>query len=186
MNIAGRNDRLAQLISEGYDLLIYINKILSRINILMLLIGDHILIIAQRLYLKIIIELSYPDYILFASSLHYCTVQLPRLTSRTYDKPLSVLLQYALGYSLVSVKILKMGLGYQPVKIYPSDLVLGQDYHVIGHRFFNYVNRFFPEPAKRIKILNTSVLNHLNQLHKDFCRTFGVLHGPVMILKRNL
>ena len=72
------------------------------------------------------------------------------------------------------------------VKVHPSHLAGGQDNGVIGGHFLDIVHGHPGLPIQGIQVMNVPLLQHFHKFHKDFRRTPGVVHRPVVVEKRHL
>ena len=107
MNVTGRYDRLVETLTEFDYPLVYLHDVFHGIDILYPVGIDHVHIVAQRLYLKIVVVIHDGGYLRFRSVFEYCFKQFTRFTGCSEDESLPVSVEQALGYAgLSSVKIL--------------------------------------------------------------------------------
>ena len=92
MYVTGSNHRLMKLFAELYDFAVDFLNIFHRVNIGKFFGCNHILVIAKRLNLQIIIKTHEPCDFRIRFTVEKRTVQFPRLTGASENQPFPVLL----------------------------------------------------------------------------------------------
>ena len=100
---------------------------------------DHEAVVAERLYLKIVVEGSYPVEFVVISSSYDGLIQLACFTGASDDEALSVCLQHRTRYPRPLVEIVNMRSTDELVDVFEARLVFRQYYYVI-RAVFLYVD----------------------------------------------
>ena len=185
MHVAGGHHRLVKLLAKRNDLFVQPDQIILGFKSGTLS-PQHELIVSQRLNLQIIIEIHQPRNLFLRRGTHQSLIELSGLAGGTDDQSLPVLLKNAFRDSGHSRKIIQMGPGNHAVKVHPSNLVFRQNNHMVAWQLLDGLLIQGAHLVYAVQIRDIPVFQHLHELYENLCRTACIVHGPVMVLQRNI
>ena len=185
MHVTGGGHRLVKLLSQPHNLPVDLLNIIHGRDIRRPLRLNHKVVVPQRLYFQIIIEIHKPRNLCIGFFLQKRPVKLPRLTGAPQNQPLPVLRKQALRNPRSSRKVGQMGLRHETVKVHAPHIVLRQNDRVVGRQLFDNIGTCLPPRIHLCKRMDPLLSHHGNQLHKNFRRGLRIIHRPVMVLQRH-
>ena len=174
-----------KLLSQPDDFPVELLEILLTADRRVFLVLNEKTIVSERLYFEIIIKVHNLRNFRIRRSPQQCLVELSGHTGGSDDQPLAVLLHKALGKLRLTVKVFQMRFGYTAVQIYSARLVFCENDRVAGFHLADCVLIHASFPVQRIQVINPLFAKHRHKFHKNPGRTFGVIHGTVMMFQRN-
>ena len=129
MRVRGCDDGLAQLFAKRHNAPVVISQ---RLLVRSAPLVYHEMVVANRLYLKIIVIGCDILYVAFRTVVCYGSEKLACLARRADDKTLAVAVKLAFGYARHAAVIVKIAERHQLVKVFKSRQIFDENYHVVG------------------------------------------------------
>ena len=139
MDVTRRHDGFSELLSQLDDRPVHILYVFLRPYLRDPLAGNHKFIIAERLYLQIVIEVHDTRNPLLALIVQKRLVQLSCLAGAAHYEPLPVSGQLALGNPRLPAEVVQVGLGYERIQVHSANLILSQYDDMERRKLFNRV-----------------------------------------------
>ena len=177
MHVTGSDYRLSEPVTKLHYSTVEISQIFFTAY---LAVSEQEHIIADRLYLKIIIERCDFLYLLLRFLFKYRPEKFACLTRTSYDKSLSVLRQQGFRYSRLFIEIIKVRCGNKSVQIFQTDLVLYKNYLVISRQLlYIHTSERRVEVAYIFKLCGLSCIVYY--MHIYHAQHFCVRNRSVMV-----
>ena len=177
MNVAGRNHRNVEIITQFYDGFIELDEFVHGFDHS---IAQHELVISQRLHFQIVVEFRNIAQFPPALSCHNGTEQLACLTGRAENQALAMFDQLGFWNQWATFEIFQVGHGNQLVQVFQTHVVLHQNDLVVRLHLGRVAGA-----KRRIDLLQSGrFLFRLQQLHHfniNFRQNSGIVTGAVMI-----
>ena len=129
--VRGCTNRLSELLTEVVNLSVYILQLLLVTHLLLL---DKEAVVAERLYLKIIVKRGYFLYFVLSPAVYYRLIKLAGLARRADNKSLSVLGKKRLRYSRKALEIVEVARRNELIEVFQSLLISREDYHMVSRQ----------------------------------------------------
>ena len=165
MHVAGRHTWLAQLVRNRQDLAVVIAQLFL---VLCRAVGNHKLVVANRLNFQIIIEVGNLEQIFMRCAVHHLGKQLACLTGRAKNQALSVTNQFTARHNRLFIEIFQVGIGNQLVQIFESHLIFCQNNKVIPAQIFQTAGLGFESRQQRIDVGNFGRVQLIPHLFQQF------------------
>ena len=177
MRVTGCNDGNIQLFAQSHDLTVEVAKPLLAVD---LTLGKQEAVIADRLNLKVIVELCDFLNLTVGLALDDGLHQFARLAGRADDQPFSVFFKSCLRNSREPLKIIQIAFRNQAIKILQSHLVFHQNDLMIGFQLQRVGLRahFVLQIGKAANVLRLHLFHHGEEDHRQHLR---VVAGAVVI-----
>ena len=137
-------------------------------------------VVADGLYLKVVIEGGDALELRVARAVHHRAVQLAHAAGRADKYALPVLYKQALGHGRSLVEVFKIRLRHQLIQVFEAGLVLHEQYHMTG---FAVVGGFYcPEDLLNIVYSFRALFREHGQEFAHYARDHErVVGGPVVV-----
>ena len=169
--------RYTEFVAELYYSLVYIYE---RLPAGYRAVVNHELIVSERLYFKIVVELCHFNKLAVRSSRENCLIQLSRFARRADYQTVPVLLEHGLGYSGKAVVVVEIRERNELVQIFKPCLILYEDYLMIRLYLFGITAsaHVVSELINRFDAFRHELLAELS-VYK--CEHMSVFKRPVVI-----
>ncbi len=186
MDVSGRDDRLFELFAQGHDRAVQILKILVCPDIIVVFFFLQESVVAERLDLQIIVERDDTGDLFVRYASQDGIEQLSVAACGADDQVFTHFLKRRLRDTRPPVIILEVRIRHEPVQRDTSGLVFDENGHVIGVELLDRILirlAFFRKIPER---KYAAAFKPREQFQIDLRRAFRVVHGAVMLEKRDV
>ena len=193
MNVAGRDDRFSVFFTESDDPAVVILQVLYGLRLIfqipLLVVFGHSQehVVAERLDLKIIIEIhQLLEFFPCSASLDRLE-QFASLAGRADDQAFSVRAQETARQHGTAVEhVFQVRLGDAAVQVYAACLILRQKNTMIVMQMADLVRARSAVFIYLIQPEDLPVMKHVQELEEDRCSALCIVHCPVVMPQRNV
>ena len=190
--VTGCYHKFIKLLPQFYNLPVYILQIFFRFYRflitahIVLLICKHERIVSQWLNFQIIIELYDSCHFFLRTSTQQRTIQLSRLTGRTKQNSFPIFHKFAFWNFRPAVIIFDMGIRYQTIQIYSTNIVLRQHNGMVTWQLSDTLLRIAFHLFQIFHSFYASFPQHFHKFCKYLCCTGSIVYRTMMIFQRNV
>ena len=177
MNVAGSHNGLSQLVGKFYNFTVKLAQTL--------IVGHPVFthkerVIGNGLYFKVVVGFGYFFNIAFGLIIKNSPEQFSCLAGAAYYQTFAVFGKLRKRYARFLVKIFEVGKRDQLIEVLQPDLILNQNYHMIGRKLFHV--HAAENAVKVAQLFKLSELGGiLYKLLKYFSQHLRVVNGAMMV-----